>query len=100
MNDEELKRVNTLDRYEQDIEDWSQKLEALRRTIDLAELTNADTYFTDARRTITGILGEFEQARHFLEVKRAAVNAIMPDVSMLFGGRQPGIQVKDVPDSE
>ena len=84
MRDEELARIPTVDRFETDIEDWEAALENARNLVDLAELGDGEA-FTSARRHITGVLEQIQQARHFIAVKRAFLQSFAPaDVETLF----------------
>lgn len=74
MNNDQLAKVSTLDRYEQDVEDWAVQLEQIRGAIDYAENTgDIANGAMSARKTIADLLGEIEQARHFITVKRHAI---------------------------
>lgn len=88
MNDNELAKIPTLDYFEADLLDWAAVLMEVLRTIDLAELTHADSYYTDARKNISAILDQVAQAEHFIAVKRKAFVELTADVAALFEAEQ------------
>lgn len=91
MNDNELQQVPTLDRYEQDLDDWEQTLNRIRSAVDYAETTGDPSGSISARKDIAGMLEEIENTRHFITVKRNAIRQIVvrqvtADVDALFDG--------------
>lgn len=84
MNDSELAKVPTLDRFEADLEDWELQLTQVRELIDYGERTKEAGFFVGARRKIHLILEEIERSRHFIAVKRAALAEVTPGVEALF----------------
>lgn len=84
MNDEELARVPTVDRFEADLDDWQPALENTRALNDLAENGDPDA-FTGARKKITGVLRQMEDARRFIAVKKDFLQTFAPaGVATLF----------------
>jgi hypothetical protein len=86
MNNEELARVNTLDRYQADLDDFTAHLLRIQENITMAETYRDPEFFIAARKEIHVTLGEIEQARHFVGVKRNALNTLIADVETLFDG--------------
>ena len=86
MNNEELARVNTLDRYQADLDDLTAHLLRIQDNINMAETYREPEFFIAARREIQVALGEIEQSRHFVRVKRGALSALIADVETLFDG--------------
>jgi hypothetical protein len=88
MNDNELSKVPTLDRYEADLEDWELQLNQIRELIDYSERTKEAGFFVGARKKIQLILEEIERSKHFIAVKRAALADVTPGVETLFENGQ------------
>ena len=85
MRDEDLARIPTVDRFESELDVWQIKLTAVIQTISEAEITKAPECYTEARKTLAGVLQEMENARHFIAVKRNFLETFAPaDVETLF----------------
>lgn len=86
MKDEDLARVNTLDRFEASVDELDEQLQQIRELIDYGESTGEPSYFIGARKKIAALLSLAEQDRHFIEVKRryAEVDAVTAGVETLF----------------
>ena len=78
MRDDELARIPTVDRFEEDMVDWENAMIDIRHNIDLLEQTGDPQFAIGARKFIAGVLSEIEQARHFIAVKREFLQNLAP----------------------
>jgi hypothetical protein len=86
MNDNELAQIPTVDRFERDLNDWEVILDCIRTDINMGESTGNPGFFVTARKRIADVLGEIEQARHFIAVKRAMAEQVTADAGTWFDG--------------
>ena len=90
MNNEELAKVPTFERFEADLEDWIPALQQAISSIDYLENTgDIANGAMSARKALAGVIREMENARHFITVKRNAIKQIVlrkvtADVDTLF----------------
>ena len=90
MNNEELAKVPTLERFEADLDDWIPALRQAISSINYLENTgDIASGAMSARKTLAGVIQEMENARHFIAVKRDAIKQIVlrkvtADVDALF----------------
>src|SRR5512133_2875728 len=89
MNNEELARVNMLDRYQEDLADFAAHLLRIQDNINMAETYRDPEFFIAARKEIQLLLGEIQQSHHLIGVKRnlikqAVIQNVTADVDRLF----------------
>ena len=87
MDDEQLAKIPTIERFESDLDDWEAALENARTLIDMGENGDLDA-FTAARKQITGVLFEIEQARCFIALRKSYLASLTPGASTLFDDGQ------------
>ena len=94
MDETQLAKIPTIDRFEADLDDFEQQLEQARAAIDYGENTGDPNGFISARKSIADVLEQIQNARHFITVKRHAIKQdtirrVTADVDTLFDGTAP-----------
>jgi hypothetical protein len=83
MDNEQLAKTPTLERFELDLNDFERDLRLAHQAIDEAENLHDPICFIDARKKIAGVLDEIQSAREFIALRKAYLASLTPGVSTL-----------------
>jgi hypothetical protein len=83
MDEEQIAKIPTLDRFESDLDDFERELDQAKADIDYGEDCKDPAGFIVARKRITGVLNQIKSARQFIALRKSYLASLTPGVSTL-----------------
>jgi hypothetical protein len=88
MEEEQLAKIPTIERFEGDLNDFERDLLLASQAIDDGENTHDPFCFIDARKRLAGVLDQIQEAREFIALRKSYLASLTPGVSTLFDDGQ------------